>query len=112
MSKMMIIADHKAVIKYDPEAEMLRGEFIGLNGGADFYADNDADLLREGKASLQTFLEVCREQGIKPYKHYSRRPNVRVSPQTHAAAAAAAAAENISSNERGSKTLNCAIQVG
>ena len=108
MSKMMMIDGHKAVIKYDPEAEMLRGEFINLNGGADFYADNDADLLREGMASLQTFLEVCREQGIKPYKHYLRRPNVRVSPRTHAAAAA----ENISSNERGSKTLNCAIQVG
>lgn len=65
MNNVMIIDGHKAVIKYDPEAEMLRGEFIGLNGGADFYADNDADLLREGKASLQTFLEVCRtELGI------------------------------------------------
>ena len=43
---------------------MLRGEFIGLNGGADFYADNVADLHREGTASLQTFLAVCREQGL------------------------------------------------
>jgi len=41
---------------------VLRGEFIGLNGGADFYADNVADLHREGMTSLQTFLEVCREQ--------------------------------------------------
>ena len=43
---------------------MLRGEFIGLNGGADFYADNVADLHREGTASLQTSLEVCREQSL------------------------------------------------
>lgn len=43
---------------------MLRGEFVGLNGGADFYADNVADLHREGMTSLQTFLEVCREQGL------------------------------------------------
>ncbi len=49
-------------LSYDLETDVLRGEFIGLNGGADFYADNVADLHREGTASLQTFLEGCREQ--------------------------------------------------
>ena len=111
MNNVMMIDGHKAVIQYDPETEMLRGEFIGLNGGAAFYADNVADLHQEGMASLQTFLEVCREQGVEPYKHYSGRFNVRVNPQTHAAAAAAAAAENISLNEWVSKTLNYAVQV-
>ena len=52
MNNVMIIDGHKAVIQYDPETEMLRGEFIGLNGGADFYADNVADLHREGMTSL------------------------------------------------------------
>jgi len=28
----------KAVINYDPEIAMFRGEFVNLNGGADFYA--------------------------------------------------------------------------
>lgn len=111
MNNVMIIDGHKAVIQYEPETDVLRGEFIGLNGGADFYADNVADLHQEGMASLQTFLEVCREQGVEPYKHYSGRFNVRVNPQTHAAAAAAAAAENISLNEWVSKTLNYAVQV-
>ena len=64
MNNVMIIGGHKAVIQYDPETEMLRGEFIGLNGGADFHADNVSDLHREGMTSLQTFLEVCREQGL------------------------------------------------
>lgn len=106
MKNMMTINGHKAVIQYDPETELLRGEFIGLNGGADFYADNVADLHKEGATSLQTFLEVCKEQGIEPYKHYSGRFNVRVSPQIHAAAAAAAAANNISLNEWISQTLS------
>jgi len=35
---------------------------VFVTGGADFYADNVADLHREGMTSLQTFLEVCREQ--------------------------------------------------
>jgi len=32
----MKINDYDAVIMYDPEIQMFRGEFIGLNGGADF----------------------------------------------------------------------------
>ena len=62
MNNVMIIDGHKAVIQYEPETDVLPGEFIGLNGGADFYSDNVADLHREGMTSLQTFLEVCREQ--------------------------------------------------
>ena len=58
-----------------------------------------ADLHKEGAASLQVFLAVCAEQGIEPYKQYSGRFNVRVSPQIHAAAVEAAAAQNISLNE-------------
>ena len=54
MNNVMIIDGHKAVIQYEPETDVLRGEFIGLNGGADFYADNVADLHQEGMASLQT----------------------------------------------------------
>ena len=34
----IVIDGHSAVIKYDPEIEMFRGEFAGLNGGEDFYA--------------------------------------------------------------------------
>ncbi|MFC2312225.1 MAG: type II toxin-antitoxin system HicB family antitoxin [Rothia dentocariosa] len=56
MNNVMIIDGHKAVIQYEPETDVLPGEFIGLNGGADFYADNVADLHREGMTSLQTFL--------------------------------------------------------
>ena len=52
MNNVMIIDGHKAVIQYDLETDVLRGEFIGGNGGADFYADNVADLHREGMTSL------------------------------------------------------------
>ncbi|MFQ6245892.1 hypothetical protein ACLMPP_15665 [Yersinia enterocolitica] len=38
MNNTMKIDGHTAIITFDPEIEMFRGEFIGLNGGADFYA--------------------------------------------------------------------------
>jgi predicted HicB family RNase H-like nuclease len=45
---------------------MFRGEFIGLNGGADFYAKDIAGLRKEGALSLRVFLEMCGEDGVKP----------------------------------------------
>lgn len=67
MNNVMTFEDgYKAVIAYDPKIEMFRGEFVGLNGAADFYAADLEGLKREGKTSLEVFLEVCAEKGIAP----------------------------------------------
>jgi predicted HicB family RNase H-like nuclease len=58
----MEINGYRAVIQYDPEIEMFRGEFIGLNDGADFYAKDVNNLRQEGEISLRVFLEMCREE--------------------------------------------------
>ncbi len=34
MNNTLKIDGHTAVINFDPEIEMFRGEFVGLNGGA------------------------------------------------------------------------------
>lgn len=99
MLNTMKINNHNAIISYDPELQLFRGEFIGLNGGADFYAADVESLKTQGAISLQEFLAVCEERGIEPYRHYSGRFNVRISPETHCAAVAAAAANKISLNE-------------
>ncbi|MER3633117.1 MAG: toxin-antitoxin system HicB family antitoxin, partial [Blastocatellia bacterium] len=40
----MKFGEYDAVISFDPEIQMFRGEFSGLNGGADFYADSIENL--------------------------------------------------------------------
>ena len=61
----MSVGGHRAVVQYDPEIEMFRGEFVDLNGGADFYAQDVEGLKREAKESLDVFLEMCREDGVR-----------------------------------------------
>ncbi len=95
----------KAVITYDPEISMFRGEFVGLNGSADFYATDVEGLKREGQASLKVFLDMCREDGVEPYKHYSGKFLVRIPPELHAEIAAAAEASGMSLNQWVEKTL-------
>lgn len=93
MKNAMEIGGYRAVIQFDPDIEMFRGEFVGLNGGADFYARDIEGLRHEGATSLQAFLDLCREDGVEPRRQFSGELNVHLPPELHAAIAAAAVAE-------------------
>jgi predicted HicB family RNase H-like nuclease len=95
----MKFGDYRAVVAYDPDLGMFRGEFVGLNGGADFYAADVDGLRREGETSLRVFLDACARRGIEPRKSFSGRFNVRISPELHADLATAAQAAGKSLNQ-------------
>lgn len=99
MQNTMTIDGYQAVITFDPDMQMFRGEFLGLNGGADFYAKDVKGLQREGRISLNIFLDACAEDGIEPRKQYSGKFSLRVDPSIHEAAAVAAAAHGKSLNQ-------------
>ena len=102
---MMMINGYQAVIGFDPELQMFRGEFVSLNGGADFYAADVEGLKREGEISPRIFLEACERRGIEPRKQFSGKFSLRLDPQTHEAATLAAAAHGQSLNQWASDTI-------
>ena len=108
----MTIKNHQAIIAYDPDIDMFRGEFIGLNGGADFYAADVVGLQREGEISLQMFLDACLRRGVKPYKRFSGKFSLRVDPKLHEAFTIAAAAHGKSLNQWVAETLKHAAEAG
>ena len=105
MINQMTIDNVKAVITYDPEIDLFRGEFIGLNGGADFYAADIKGLKREGAISLKVFLDSCREDGAEPFKTFSGKFLIRIPAALHGEIVAAAAAEGKSLNQWVADTL-------
>ena len=109
MRNTMEIEGYRAVIEFDPDIEMLRGEFFGLNGGADFHARDIVGLRREGAATLKVFLDMCREDGVEPRKQFSGKFNVRISPELHAEIATAAAADGKSLNQWVSDGLRACV---
>lgn len=108
----MEIKGYRAVITYDPEIEIFRGEFTGLNGSADFYAKNVDALKKEGATSLKVFLDLCSEDGVEPKKEYSGKFNLRVPIKLHADIASAAAAQGKSLNQWVADTLYQAVHNG
>ena len=94
----LTINGYNAVVAYDEEIDMFRGEFVGLNGGADFYASDISGLRKEGEISLRVFLDACHVRGIEPRKQYSGKFNLRVPPALHERLATQAAAHGKSIN--------------
>jgi predicted HicB family RNase H-like nuclease len=89
---------YKAVIPYDPEIEMFRGEFVGLNGGADFYAKDAEGLKREGEISLRVFLRMCADDNVNPRK-VGGKFALRLDPETYHQAFVTAKAQGLSLNQ-------------
>ena len=96
---------YHAKIEYDPELDSFRGEILGLNGGADFYGRNPKELRAEFKKSLHVFLEVCKEKGMEPRRHYSGKFNLRISPELHEQLAITAQAKGKSVNTLAQEAL-------
>ncbi len=106
----MSVDDYQATIEYDAELDMFRGEILGLQGGADFYGRTPEELRAEFRKSLQVFLEVCREKGIEPRRHYSGKFNIRIPPELHERLAILAQAEGKSLNTLAQEALQRVVQ--
>ena len=104
----MEINGYRALIQYDSEIEMFRGEFMGLNGGADFFASDIEGLKKEGAISLKVFLQMCVEDEVEPKKNFSGKFNIRIPPELHEDIASVAISEGKSLNQWVVETLNYA----
>jgi predicted HicB family RNase H-like nuclease len=101
----MTVGEYHAKIEYDEDLDLFRGEILGLSGGADFYGKNPKELRAEFKKSLEVFLEVCKEKGIEPRRHFSGKFNLRISPELHERLAIAAQAQGKSINSLAQEAL-------
>jgi predicted HicB family RNase H-like nuclease len=101
----MAVDGYHAKIEYDEDLDLFRGEILGLSGGADFYGKNPKELRTEFKKSLEVFLEVCKEKGLEPRRHFSGKFNLRISPELHERLAIEAQAQGKSINTLAQEAL-------
>ena len=101
----MTVDGYHAKIEYYEDLDLFRGEILGLSGGADFYGKNPKELRTEFKRSLQVFLEVCKEKGLEPRRHFSGKFNLRISPELHQRLAIEAQAQGKSINTLAQEAL-------
>ena len=83
MASELVHRGYKAVAEYAPDVEMFRGHVVGVSSVINFYADTVEALKRELKTSVDEYLAICEERGIKPEKQFSGKFMVRTDPELH-----------------------------
>ncbi len=102
---MMNYKGYVGSVEYDDEAHIFAGEVINTKSVITFQGTSVEELENEFKASVDDYLEWCKEDGIEPEKPYSGKFNVRISPSFHSQIAIAAKKLNISLNSFVEKSL-------
>ncbi|MBR6347407.1 MAG: type II toxin-antitoxin system HicB family antitoxin [Spirochaetales bacterium] len=85
-------------VEYDSDAKIFAGTVINTRTVITFQGESVSELEREFRASVDDYLQWCKEDGIAPEKPYSGRFNVRLQPSLHQQAVVTAKGLNISLN--------------
>lgn len=85
-------------VSFDEENHIFCGEIINTRTVITFQGESVAEIEAEFKASVDDYLEWCKEDGVAPEKPFSGKINVRFQPELHRQASIAAKLLNLSLN--------------
>ena len=102
---MMTYKGFVGVVEYDDEARIFSGEVINARTVITFQGTSVDEVENEFHASVDDYLEWCKEDGVEPEKPYSGKFNVRLSPLFHSQVAIAAKKLDMSLNSFVEKSL-------
>ena len=84
---------------YEPDDHAFHGWVQGIKNVVHFEASNIEDIQREFEASVDDYLEACKEWGQEPQKPKSGKLAVRLAPEIHEMVASAASNDAKSVNQ-------------
>lgn len=99
MTGMMEYKGYHAKVEYSPEDEAFIGKVFGIVDTLVFDGQSIEELQTMFRASIDDYLELCREIGKQPDREYRGTFNVRVPVDLHREAAMAAESRDISLNQ-------------
>ena len=68
------------IVEYDDEEKIFSGEVINTRTVITFQGKSVDEVEKEFQASVDDYLEWCKQDNIEPEKPYSGKFNVRLSP--------------------------------
>jgi predicted HicB family RNase H-like nuclease len=90
---------YAGVAEYDDIGKIFTGEVVGLASVITFQGRTPEALESSFRESIDIYLEMCAEDGVKPEKAYSGKFNVRIDPELHREIAVRAMVEKKSIND-------------
>lgn len=99
MSNMLEYRGYHAAVEYDADDNIFVADVFGIRDVLAFHGSSVDELTETFHDCIDTYLQVCEEQGISPDKEYKGSFNVRISPELHRQAALTAEQEGITLNQ-------------
>jgi predicted HicB family RNase H-like nuclease len=99
---------YTAKIDFDDRDNIFVGRLLGMRTMISFHGETVVELRQAFEATVDEFLNDCKQQGVKPEKPASGKLMLRVPPEVHGAALIAAQASGKSLNQWASEVLQVA----
>lgn len=96
-------------VEFDPDAEILHGEVLGIRDVVTFEGRSVPEVLQAFRDSVDDYLEFCAERGEKPDKPCSGKFMVRLGPDLHRRVAMVARTSKVSINTLVATCLSKAV---
>ena len=93
-------------VEYDDEARIFSGEVINTRAVITFQGTSVDEIEKEFHASVDDYLEWCKEDGVEPEQPWTGLLNFQLSPKLHSEVAVAAKKVGLSINSFVEKSLH------
>lgn len=110
MTQTLLHKGYQGTIDADIESNVLHGKILFINDLVTYEADTLSELKNEFEASVDDYLETCKEIGKEPDKPFSGTFNIRVGKEIHQQIARISASDNMSINQFVLESINDALQ--
>mgnify|MGYP003295143166 CR=1 FL=1 len=110
MSNKLAYKGYHATIEYDADDGLLIGTVFGIRDTLAFHGSSIPEITETFHDCIDTYLEVCKEQGISPDKEFKGSLNVRITPDLHRKAAFVANQEGITLNQLIQQAIEARVQ--
>lgn len=110
MSNKLAYKGYHATIEYDDDDGILVGTVFGIRDTLAFHGTSIPEITETFHDCIDTYLAVCKEQGISPDKEFKGSFNVRISPELHRKAAMVANQEGITLNQLIQQAIEARVQ--
>ena len=96
-------------VEYSEEDNLFFGQVLDIRDLILYEGYNVDELVGDFHASVDSYLDLCKRNGVEPNRPYKGSFNVRISPELHSKAATLAKQQQISLNSFVEKAIEAAV---
>lgn len=86
-------------VQFSTDDDVFFGKIEGINDLITFEGDSVSILKKAFKEAVDDYLELCKDNNLKPHKSYTGSFNVRISPKLHGKAVMYATCSGMNLNQ-------------